>query len=132
MAENSTMLLPYITVFLCVCSAPHQVDEFVLTLPAGTTVLNALTMAASQGITIGVHQNSVSHPNQKNDDASRSYGVWGRIVGADAVLLDQDRLEIYRPLVVDPKHARRERFSRQGARSAGLFEKRRPGAKAGY
>jgi sulfur carrier protein len=47
-------------------------------------------------------------------------------------LQDGDRLEIYRPLKVDPKVARRERFARQGAKTTGLFAKRRPGAKAGY
>jgi putative ubiquitin-RnfH superfamily antitoxin RatB of RatAB toxin-antitoxin module len=41
-------------------------------------------------------------------------------------------VEIYRPLRVDPKVARRERFVKQGARTAGLFVKKRPGAKAGY
>jgi len=41
-------------------------------------------------------------------------------------------VEIWRPLRVDPKLARRERFGRQGARSAGLFAKRRPGSKPGY
>jgi sulfur carrier protein len=43
-----------------------------------------------------------------------------------------DRVEVYRGLKVDPKVARRERFRSQGARAAGLFAKRRPGAKPGY
>jgi putative ubiquitin-RnfH superfamily antitoxin RatB of RatAB toxin-antitoxin module len=47
-------------------------------------------------------------------------------------LRDQDRIEVYRPLLVDPKVARRERFVKQGARGAGLFAKKRQGAKAGY
>lgn len=59
-------------------------------------------------------------------------GVWGRKAGTDQLLRDQDRVEIYRPLKVDPKVARRERFVKQGARSAGLFARRRPGAKPGY
>jgi putative ubiquitin-RnfH superfamily antitoxin RatB of RatAB toxin-antitoxin module len=41
-------------------------------------------------------------------------------------------LEFYRALRVDPKVARRERFNKQGSRGAGLFSKRRPGAKPGY
>jgi hypothetical protein len=41
------------------------------------------------------------------------------------VLQTGDRLELYRPLLVDPKRARRERFARQGSRSAGLFARRR-------
>jgi uncharacterized protein len=48
------------------------------------------------------------------------------------VLGDRDRVEIYRPLQVDPKMARRERFRRQGARAAGLFARKREGGKPGY
>jgi len=59
-------------------------------------------------------------------------GVWGTRVSVSHLLLDGNRLELYRPLTVDPKVARRERFVRQGAKSAGLFAKRRAGAKAGY
>ena len=61
-------------------------------------------------------------------------GIWGQKTDADQRLENGDRLEIYRPLVVDPKVARRLRFKGQGAKnkSAGLFAKRRDGAKAGY
>jgi putative ubiquitin-RnfH superfamily antitoxin RatB of RatAB toxin-antitoxin module len=65
--------------------------------------------------------------------ATHGVGIWGKKVGLAHVLRDQDRMEIYRPLTVDPKVARRERFVGQGAKkAAGLFAKRRPGAKAGY
>ena len=59
-------------------------------------------------------------------------GVWGRKVKRDHLLRDLDRIEVYRALRVDPKVARRERFARQGSRGAGLFVKKRAGAKAGY
>ena len=59
-------------------------------------------------------------------------GVWGRKATPRQVLRDQDRVEIHRPLKVDPKVARRTRFVKQGARSAGLFARKRLGAKAGY
>ncbi|MDD5028521.1 MAG: RnfH family protein [Rhodoferax sp.] len=59
-------------------------------------------------------------------------GVWGRKVAAGHLLRDQDRVELYRPLRVDPKVARRARFVKQGARTAGLFANRRAGAKPGY
>jgi hypothetical protein len=47
---------------------------------------------------------------------------WARPAG-------RDRVEIYRPLQVDPKVARRERFASQGARTTGLFARRAPGAR---
>lgn len=57
---------------------------------------------------------------------------WGCRCRPDDALRDGDRIEVCRPLRVDPKKARRERFEAQGARSAGLFARKRPGAKAGY
>jgi putative ubiquitin-RnfH superfamily antitoxin RatB of RatAB toxin-antitoxin module len=45
-----------------------------------------------------------------------SVGVFGRLIGLDSVLQDGDRIEIYRPLIADPKDARRRR--------AGLVRKR--------
>jgi putative ubiquitin-RnfH superfamily antitoxin RatB of RatAB toxin-antitoxin module len=41
--------------------------------------------------------------------APRSYGIFGRRVSADQRLVDGDRIEIYRPLQVDPRMARRSR-----------------------
>jgi sulfur carrier protein len=58
--------------------------------------------------------------------------VWGKPVERAHVLKEGDRLEVLRSLRVDPKVARRERFQKQGAKTAGLFAKRRAGAKPGY
>jgi uncharacterized protein len=39
-------------------------------------------------------------------------GVFGRVVSSTALLRDGDRVEIYRPLIIDPKEARRRRAKR--------------------
>ncbi len=107
------------TVLVAYSPAPRQVHELTLTLPTGATVRDALALTA--------------HDERFADlPAGVSYGVWNRRVHVSQTLVDGDRLEIYRPLRVDPKVARRERFKKQGAKSAGLFATRRPGAKAGY
>ena len=59
-------------------------------------------------------------------------GVWGKPAELAQGVQDGDRIEIYRPLTVDPKVARRTRFKGQGARATGLFAQKRQGAKAGY
>ncbi|MFM7331516.1 MAG: RnfH family protein [Brachymonas sp.] len=100
--------------------APRVVHELHLTLAAGTLIRDALT--------IGIEQDA----RFADATQSESFGIWNRRVPPNQVLRDGDRIEIYRSLRVDPKAARRERFKKQGARSAGLFSKRRPGAKAGY
>jgi putative ubiquitin-RnfH superfamily antitoxin RatB of RatAB toxin-antitoxin module len=43
-------------------------------------------------------------------DLSRNrVGIFGKLVDLDATLRDRDRVEIYRPLLADPKEARRRR-----------------------
>jgi putative ubiquitin-RnfH superfamily antitoxin RatB of RatAB toxin-antitoxin module len=100
--------------------APREVREWALEVPAGATVLHALR---ASGL-------AVEFPAL--DFSDLTVGIWGKKARLGRLLCANDRIEIYRPLRVDPKVARRERFSKQGARAAGLFAKQRPGAKAGY
>ena len=109
-----------IQVCLVYSAQAREVLELTLRLKPGSTVRQALE---TSGLL-------VQRPDI--DLSTMTLGVWGRKVALTHVLRDQDRIEIYRPLKVDPKVARRERFARQGARTAGLFTKKRPGAKAGY
>jgi putative ubiquitin-RnfH superfamily antitoxin RatB of RatAB toxin-antitoxin module len=53
-------------------------------------------------------------------------GIWGRRVHHTTQLCDGDRLELLRPLTIDPKTARRLRFETQGRRTTGLFRRRLP------
>ena len=101
-------------------SAPREVLEWALDMPAGATVLDALK-ASRFGVEFPDLQLS-----------AQTIGVWGHKAQPDDLLKDGDRVEVYRPLRVDPKVARRERFRNQGTRSAGLFAKTRPGSKPGY
>jgi hypothetical protein len=43
-------------------------------------------------------------------------GIWGRAASPDVVLHDGDRVELYRPLTMNPQEARRLRARRAGAR----------------
>ena len=36
-------------------------------------------------------------------------GIWNKLAKLDATLRDKDRVEIYRPLIADPKEVRRQR-----------------------
>ena len=107
-------------VTVVVCIAPRELREQVLDLPVGATVQDALKA-------VGADVSMVQSGSQ-----SPEVGIWGRRVELGAALRHQDRVEVYRPLKVDPKVARRERFARQGARSTGLFARQRPGGKSGY
>lgn len=41
------------------------------------------------------------------DLSDLAVGIWGRVVSPDQVVKQGDRIEIYRPLAMDPKEARR-------------------------
>ena len=43
-------------------------------------------------------------------------GIWGRVATASTVLRDGDRVELTRPLTVDPMEARRLRYRRDGVK----------------
>lgn len=110
-----------ITVTLVYASGPRKVTELWLTLPVACTVRDAL-------IAGGWLQ---KFPELEVEQGA-TLSIWGRKSGWSHTLRDGDRVEFCRALRVDPKVARRERFSRQGARTAGLFAQRRKGAKPGY
>ena len=43
------------------------------------------------------------------DLKKNKFGVWNKLAKLDAVLRDKDRVEIYRPLIADPKEVRKQR-----------------------
>lgn len=47
------------------------------------------------------------------DLATCRTGIHGKLKSLDAILRDQDRVEIYRPLQADPKEARRRRVAKK-------------------
>jgi putative ubiquitin-RnfH superfamily antitoxin RatB of RatAB toxin-antitoxin module len=107
-------------VTVCTSSAPREVHTLVFNLPAGACVRDALAICGEDSrfaIALQPHVHCA---------------VWGVKAALSQPLVDLDRIELCRPLRVDPKVARRERFAQQGARTSGLFKARRPGAKPGY
>lgn len=48
-----------------------------------------------------------AHP--EIDLAKNKIGIFGKLAKLDTVLRDKDRIEIYRPLIADPKEVRKKR-----------------------
>ena len=80
----------------CSAKAGHGV-EIELELPAPATAFDALR-------TSGLLER---HPELALGEPA--IGIWGRACGPDTLLADGDRVEIYRPLTMDPNEARRLR-----------------------
>lgn len=104
--------------------SPLDVREWLTQMPEGGSLRQAIAQCGAL--------QEFSDLSEMLTTGALTVGVWGRAARADQLLQEDDRVEIYRPLRVDPKVARRERFRGQGSRGAGLFAKKRAGGKAGY
>ena len=89
-----------IRVEVAYCPQPGSTDLVVLDLAAGASVADAVQLSGL-----------VSRHHLHCD--SLKVGVWSRVKDMQTVLRDHDRVEIYRPLQVDPKEARRQRYKNQ-------------------
>lgn len=86
--------------------APRRVLTRVLQVPAGCRVDEAVRRS---GLLDGLAPDVV---------AGLSVSVWGRLQGGGHALRARDRVELCRPLIVDPKEARRLRYRGQRAARA--------------
>jgi putative ubiquitin-RnfH superfamily antitoxin RatB of RatAB toxin-antitoxin module len=94
---------PPATLRISVAYSPRagEVEVTELQLAAGATVDDALRASA-----LGLR-----HPGL--DPVVSTLGIWGKAASRCDVLRDRDRVEVYRPLQVDPKEARRRRQREQ-------------------
>jgi uncharacterized protein len=83
-----------------VYALPHDQTVLTVELAAGSTVGQAIV---NSGL-------ALRYPDL--DLSAARIGVYGRHVTTETILHDGDRVEVYRPLLADPKQARRRRASR--------------------
>ena len=76
---------------------PHQQQLLSVTVKEGTTVEQAINQSGILTLFDGI------------DLTVNKVGIWNRAVKLTNELQDLDRIEIYRPLIADPKEVRRRR-----------------------
>jgi uncharacterized protein len=76
---------------------PHEQALISLPVPEGATLEQA------------VRQSGLLEKYPEINLASAKVGIWNKATELSAVLRDKDRVEIYRPLIADPKEVRRKR-----------------------
>ena len=101
MTNTAAAATPDITVTVAFSPRAGVVDEVSVSLRVGSTWADALQSS-------GLQQRHPTH-----DLAQLPLGVWGALREAHDVLREADRVELYRPLEVDPKEARRRRHQAQ-------------------
>jgi putative ubiquitin-RnfH superfamily antitoxin RatB of RatAB toxin-antitoxin module len=82
--------------------------EVVYALPNEQILLKRKVQA---GMTVvdAIKASGVLDKHPEIDLATNKMGIFGKLTKPDAVLRDKDRIEIYRPLIADPKEIRRKR-----------------------
>lgn len=98
---------PAIAVEVAYSPAARQVDSVTLRLPVPTSVIDAVRRSGL------VQRHGL-------DEQTLRLGIWGRSCGPEQMLRDRDRVEVYRPLQVDPKQARRLRYKGKAQGTQGV------------
>ncbi|SDI54057.1 RnfH family protein [Paraburkholderia phenazinium] len=95
-----------------VCYAlPNEQALIAVELPEGATLQQALDASG------------ILKRYPQIDLEKQKVGVFGKLKPLDTVLADHDRVEVYRPLIVDPKAARQRRVEK--TRKEGSIEGRK-------
>ena len=84
-----------------VLAFPERQELVSLELLAGSTVADAIDQSGLAGL----FENFEPDPDK--------VGIFGHKVPMEQILRDGDRVEIYRPLIADPKEVRRQRALKQ-------------------
>jgi hypothetical protein len=91
---------------------PTIAVEVVYPLPKEQHVIH-LEVPENSTVEDAIRASGVQEKYPEIDLASNKLGIYGKVASLDAVLHHGDRVEIYRPLIADPKEIRKQR-AREG------------------
>jgi len=75
--------------------------------------LKALRLPEGATLRQAVEQSDLLREMPGIDLESAHVGIYGKLKTLDTVVRDRDRIEVYRPLIADPKEARRRRAGKK-------------------
>ncbi|WP_378080444.1 RnfH family protein [Aeromonas bestiarum] len=82
--------------------------EVVYALPERQTVLR-IRVAPATRVLAAIEQSGIVQKHPEIDLSVNKFGIYSRPVKGTELLQDGDRIEIYRPLIADPKEMRKKR-----------------------
>ena len=82
--------------------------EVTYALPQKQEVLS-LKIRSGALVSEAIERSGILRDFPEIDLGSAKVGIYGKQVKLDVVLRDKDRIEIYRPLIADPKEIRKKR-----------------------
>ncbi len=82
--------------------------EVVYALPAQQSLLQ-IQLAPGATVEDAIRASGVLDTHPEIDLTRNKVGIFSKLVKLDEAVRDRDRVEIYRPLIADPKEVRRKR-----------------------
>lgn len=102
------------------CFVPGQIrfmaDDIsveVVYVSSNSAFQKALTLDDSATVSTAIEASGVYDCCPELSRPVEKVGIYGKLVEPGQQLRDGDRIELYRPLLIDPKQARRERAERK-------------------
>lgn len=88
---------------------------------ATTDRQKAVRLSVEDGCTVqaAVEHSGLLKEFPEIDLSKNKVGVWNKLAKPDTVLREKDRVEIYRPLIADPKEVRKQRAAEGKAMKKG-------------
>lgn len=86
--------------------------EVAYATPARQRIITVQT-APETPLIDAVHQSQITELFPEVDLSTASFGIWGKVKPRQTPMQDGQRIEIYRPLVADPKETRRKRAQKR-------------------
>ncbi|VAX06284.1 UPF0125 protein RatB [hydrothermal vent metagenome] len=83
-----------------------------------TQIILSLDVPPETNLLQAVEQSGILEQFPEIDLEKNKLGIFGKISKREAILRDHDRVEIYRPLIADPKASRRKRAEKKNQASA--------------
>lgn len=105
-----------------------QISVEVVFAKPGDQALEQLRVAADSTIESVIRQSGLLERFTEIDLSVNKVGVFGKAAKLDATLNEGDRIEIYRPLIADPKEARKKRAAEGKSMKKGARDKNNPAA----
>jgi len=99
--------------------AENQITVEVVFAKPGEQALEQLQMPADSTIEAAIRQSGFLERFPEIDLATNKVGIFGKASAPSVELRDGDRIEIYRPLIADPKEARKKRAAEGKAMKKG-------------
>ena len=92
---------------------PEEIIVEVAYAMPGEQVIISIKVPTKFNVKQAIEKSGIQKKFPSIDLSKNKVGIFGKKITLDHLLKDRDRIEIYRPLILDPKEMRRKRAAKK-------------------